>query len=86
MVYLNNLDDYLTSSGFPSDKPFRKGSVRANILRSASQWSTGNPITEHSILNAYYKLIDESKYYIILTNQFFISNTIEGNGQKAINK
>ncbi len=68
-----------------NDKTFYKGNVKSCILRSISKWSGGNYNTENSILNAYYKLIDESKNYIIITNQFFISDTTE-DGPKITNK
>ena len=42
-------------------------------LRSVSQWSIGKTITEQSILEGYYKLIDNSKHYIYIENQFFIT-------------
>lgn len=46
------------------------------IMRSASNWSVGlDKKDEHSILNAYYSLIDNSKHYIFIENQFFISKS-----------
>jgi phosphatidylserine/phosphatidylglycerophosphate/cardiolipin synthase-like enzyme len=44
-------------------------------LRSGSLWSIGKNITERSILQGYYKLIDNSKHYIYIENQFFITRT-----------
>lgn len=45
-------------------------------LRSASNWSVGlDKKDDTSILNAYYDLIDNSKYYIMIENQFFISKS-----------
>jgi hypothetical protein len=45
-------------------------------LRSASYWSVGlDKKIETSILNCYYDLIDNSKYYIMIENQFFISKS-----------
>ena len=43
-------------------------------LRSVCSWSIGLNTTEHSILEGYYKLIDNSKHYIYIENQFFITN------------
>lgn len=45
------------------------------ILRSVGDWSYGIPDTEHSIMDTYVKLIRESKYFIYIENQFFISST-----------
>lgn len=53
----------------------QKGNFTCQILRSVSKWSSGNPTVEHSILNAYCELIDNSEHYIFLQNQFFISNS-----------
>ena len=53
---------------------FKKG-VKSNVqvLRSASKWSVGIGKKENSILQAYYKLIDNSKHYLYIENQFFVS-------------
>ena len=44
-------------------------------MRSVSKWNTGVNQTDHSILNAYYKLIENSEHYIYIENQFFISSS-----------
>ena len=44
------------------------------ILRSSSEWSAGNTNTENSILKAYLDKISNSKYYIYIENQFFITS------------
>uniref|UniRef100_A0A8C1WN06 Phospholipase n=1 Tax=Cyprinus carpio TaxID=7962 RepID=A0A8C1WN06_CYPCA len=46
-----------------------KASVQ--VLRSVDRWSAGT--CEHSILNAYIHVIENSEHYIYLENQFFIS-------------
>lgn len=46
------------------------------VVRSASPWSVGCA-TEHSIQNAYLRLISESKHFIYIENQFFVSG-LEG--------
>lgn len=54
--------------------------MSCQIIRSASEWSTGITKEEKSIKNAYCSLIKESKRYIYIENQFFISksyNSIE---------
>lgn len=45
------------------------------ILRSAGSWSMGLKETERSIQNAYLKLIETSKHYIYIENQFFITSS-----------
>ena len=61
------------------------GTCEVQILRSSSMWSTGTPdITEHSIMNAYVKLIEESEHFVYIENQFFVS-TCEIDGRKIEN-
>lgn len=50
-------------------------SVCANVqvLRSAADWSAGIKYHEESIHNAYVSVIKNSKHYIYIENQFFIS-------------
>ncbi|XP_067898888.1 phospholipase D1-like isoform X2 [Heterodontus francisci] len=51
------------------------GSVQARVqvLRSADDWSCGIKYHEESIHNAYIHVIENSKHYIYIENQFFIS-------------
>ncbi|XP_045859525.1 phospholipase D1 isoform X2 [Meles meles] len=51
------------------------GSVHANVqlLRSAADWSAGIKYHEESIHAAYLHVIENSKHYIYIENQFFIS-------------
>ena len=62
-----------------NDKYVKKGSVPSNVqvLRSAGEWSLGLKAKENSILEAYYQLIENSKHYIYIENQFFISKSFE---------
>ncbi|KAL4919111.1 hypothetical protein BDW62DRAFT_49049 [Aspergillus aurantiobrunneus] len=61
------------------------GTCEVQILRSSSVWSTGTPdVTEHSIMNAYVKLIEESEHFVYIENQFFVS-TCEIDGRKIEN-
>ena len=55
---------------------FQKG-VKSNVqvLRSASKWSVGIGKKENSILQGYYQLIDNSKHYLYIENQFFVSKS-----------
>ena len=51
------------------------GTCEVQILRSAGAWSMGTPDrTEHSIMNAYVKMIEESEHFVYMENQFFISS------------
>jgi phospholipase D1/2 len=51
------------------------GTCEVQILRSAGPWSIGTPDkTEHSIMNAYVKLIEESEHFVYIENQFFITS------------
>ena len=51
------------------------GSCEVQMLRSAGPWSLGTPDkTEHSIMNAYAKMIEESEHFVYIENQFFISS------------
>ncbi|KAM6160405.1 phospholipase D1 isoform 2-T2 [Erethizon dorsatum] len=51
------------------------GAVHASVqlLRSAADWSAGIKYHEESIHNAYVHVIENSKHYIYIENQFFIS-------------
>ncbi|KAJ5119591.1 hypothetical protein N7448_010260 [Penicillium atrosanguineum] len=61
------------------------GTCEVQVLRSSSMWSTGTPdVTEHSIMNAYVKMIEESEHFVYIENQFFIS-TCEIDGRKIEN-
>lgn len=62
------------------------GTCEVQILRSAGPWSMGTPDkTEHSIMNAYVKLIEESEHFVYIENQFFISSC-ETEGATVHNK
>lgn len=51
-----------------------RGSVRAQIVRSSADWSSGT-LTDHSIQNAYIETIRNARHYIYIENQFFITAT-----------
>ena len=57
----------------------QKGACKCQVLRSASSWTlglnSGQKILENSIQNAYVELIQNSKRFIYIENQFFISST-----------
>ena len=56
---------------------FQPGCIMSEVqvLRSSSEWSAGLRNTENSILQGYYELIENSKHYIYIENQFFVSKS-----------
>lgn len=60
-----------------NDSAVNSGNFICQGLRSGSLWSIGLPVnmTEHSIQNAYISLIRNSKHFVYIENQFFISST-----------
>ncbi|KAJ3299966.1 Phospholipase D1 [Borealophlyctis nickersoniae] len=63
---------YLSQGLIRPTAEHKKGTIQMQILRSASQWSAGNP-RERSIQNAYIDMIKNAKHYVYIENQFFIS-------------
>ncbi|RGP71049.1 phospholipase d, partial [Fusarium longipes] len=61
------------------------GTCEVQILRSASTWSLGIEQTEHSIQNAYIKMIEESDHFVYMENQFFITST-EAYNTRIVNR
>lgn len=62
------------------------GTCEVQLLRSAGPWSIGTPEkTEHSIMNAYLKMIEESEHFVYIENQFFITSC-ETEGATVYNK
>ncbi|XP_033885288.3 phospholipase D1-like isoform X1 [Acipenser ruthenus] len=49
--------------------------TKVQVLRSAADWSAGIKYHEESIHDAYIHVIENSKHYIYIENQFFISCT-----------
>jgi phospholipase D1/2 len=58
-----------------------EGAMPCQIVRSCSKWSHGTA-TEHSIQDAYIKIIQESQHFVYIENQFFITAT--GDEQKPV--
>lgn len=52
-----------------------RATCEVQVIRSAGYWSLGLKETEHSIQNAYLKLIETSEHYIYIENQFFVSTS-----------
>lgn len=61
------------------------GTCEVQILRSATTWSLGTDGTEHSIQNAYVKMIEDSEHFVYIENQFFITST-EAYNTKIVNR
>ncbi|KAF2740141.1 phospholipase D/nuclease [Polyplosphaeria fusca] len=59
----------------------QQGGADCQITRSSAKWSH-NISTEHSIQNAYCEIIRNSKHFIYIENQFFITATVDA--QKPI--
>ncbi|KAI1134812.1 phospholipase D/nuclease [Hypoxylon sp. FL0543] len=51
-----------------------RGTVRAQIVRSSADWSSGI-LTDHTIQNAYSEIIRNAQHYVYIENQFFITAT-----------
>ncbi|KAJ4376274.1 hypothetical protein N0V83_001557 [Neocucurbitaria cava] len=60
----------------------QRGGVDCQITRSSAKWSHNLATTEHSIQNAYCEVIRNSKHFVYIENQFFITAT--GDQQKPI--
>lgn len=58
-----------------------RGPMSCQVLRSCTKWSNGTA-TEHSIQNAYIKVIEQSEHFVYIENQFFITAT--GDKQKPV--
>ena len=69
----NEIEEVINEKYIKKDSP----PCSVQVLRSVGQWSLGLNVTENSILQAYYQLIEDSKYYIYIENQFFISKSFE---------
>ncbi|KAJ5263900.1 hypothetical protein N7478_011505 [Penicillium angulare] len=68
--------DYLQHPLTPLSTKSRgnQGSVRAQIVRSSDDWSSGI-LNEHSIQNAYCEVIRNAEHFVYIENQFFITAT-----------
>lgn len=59
------------------------GRTTVQVLRSGGEWSIGLSRTEHSPLNALVQIIRNSRHYLFLENQFFVSSAFPGPGIEA---
>ena len=78
----NEIEAIITEKYIKKDSP----PCNVQVLRSVGNWSLGLTTTESSILEAYYQLIDDSKHYIYIENQFFISKSFEEKNYLVMNK
>lgn len=53
------------------------GTCQVQVIRSVGDWSLGCP-TENSIYEAYIELIRDSKHFIYIENQFFVTQSSSG--------
>ena len=100
-VYKNKYEDYknkhiknkkmkLSQKAFLTDENIQKDNTidmdfKIQALRSVCPWSIGKKTRENSILQGYYKLIDNSKHYIYIENQFFITKSFSEEEREASN-
>ncbi|CAG7818835.1 unnamed protein product [Allacma fusca] len=52
---------------------WKSSKVTAQVVRSVSQWSAGIRMVDDSLMQAYVDSIENSKHYIYIENQFFIT-------------
>ena len=71
-------------SSFRQSLSLQKQRVRCQVVRSIGQWSGGQHDTERSIYNAYLDAVRESKHYIYIENQFFISSSNTSAGRSEV--
>ena len=50
----------------------QEAGIPCQIVRSCTKWSHGVP-TEHSVANAYISVIENSRHFVYIENQFFIT-------------
>lgn len=61
-------------SGLDTKNLDGRGTVRAQIVRSSADWSSGI-LTDNSIQNAYADVIRKAEHFVYIENQFFITAT-----------
>lgn len=65
--YMSGNEHYSKLHGHSQD-----AGISCQIVRSCTKWSHGVP-TEHSIANAYISIIENSRNFVYIENQFFIT-------------
>ena len=87
---LNKLSNYINLNAYNVNFSLKETKMKCQCLRSLCYWSGGLNTTEISVLKGYYELIENSKHYIYIENQFFISKSFtdeewEKRGKKVSN-
>ena len=87
---MSKLSNYINLKAFNVNFSSSETRMTCQCLRSLCYWSGGLNKTEKSVLNGYYELIENSKHYIYIENQFFISKSFtddewEQRGKKVSN-
>ena len=83
MFVRNNQEEEKLEYNIINVNYFRKGiKSKVQVLRSSCDWSVGIKKKENSILQAYIELIRESKHYIYIENQFFVSKAFDDDDKK----
>ena len=54
----------------------QEAGISCQIVRSCTKWSHGVP-TEHSVANAYISIIENSRHFVYIENQFFITACVD---------
>ena len=65
--YMSGNEHYSKLHGHSQD-----AGIACQIVRSCTKWSHGIP-TEHSVANAYISVIENSRHFVYIENQFFIT-------------
>lgn len=65
--YMSGNEHYSKLHGHSQD-----AGISCQIVRSCTKWSHGIP-TEHSVANAYISIIENSRHFVYIENQFFIT-------------
>ena len=65
--YISGNEHYSTLHGHSQE-----AGIPCQIVRSCTKWSHGIP-TEHSVANAYISIIENSRHFVYIENQFFIT-------------
>ena len=77
---------YQSSNSYVGPKNDDYHTVSIQVLRSADTWSAGIGECENSIFRTYQHLIEHSKRYVYVENQFFVTTTDETGENRVKNK
>ena len=74
-ISLRETDYSLDSKLIKEMKENEKDLAQVQVLRCAANWSISTSMTENSIFKAEVKAIKESKHFVYIENQFFVSSS-----------